>query len=243
MRLSARSLAATLLLFALWSTAGLAGAGTVQESLTEFAQLPDTGGAEWTRVGTAPALILDGNRLLLNDNTPTDRVAYQTLLGQIQASDRVTVRAQVSVLSNVGGDGALLELSRPGLELVLRLRMGRVDLMERSDTRDMAWLGTVPVDLSVAHEVSLCKEARPAGGGMEEASVEIDGVELLRVRPRGGGNLGVGRVLIGSLSYPGYGASVWSWLDTVVEHPDVAGRVPTESTSMGALKSRWSGTQ
>ncbi len=223
-----------------WAAAAMAETGAPVRLTTQFAALPELSGSSWTRVGDAPALVLSGARLLLNDNSGLARVAYQTWLGEIEAADRVTVRAEVQVLSNLDGDGALVEISRPGLEVILRLRPLRVDLVERASARETRWLGSAAVDLSSPHEILLTKNASDGVEG-EWVSVEIDGQEVIRALPRGGANLSVGRVLIGSLSYPGYGASIWSWIDLSRERVQPDTRVRTESTSVGQLKSRWSG--
>jgi hypothetical protein len=209
---------------------------------TQFAALPEQSGSPWTRIGTAPAMVIEGNRLFLNDNTSAARIAYQTLLGEIEAPDRVVISTRVQVLSNFDGDGALMEISRPGLEIVLRLRPDRVDLMERVGRREMRWLASAVVDLSAERDLSFTKSAVDEEGA-EWATVGVDGVEILRERPRGGGELGVGRVLIGSLSYPSFGASIWNWIDLELSRVDTGTLVPVEATSMSQLKSRWSPLQ
>jgi hypothetical protein len=209
---------------------------------TQFTALPEQSGSPWTRIGSAPALVIDGDRLFLNDNSSAARIAYQTMLGEIEALDRVELSTKVQVLSNYDGDGALIEISRPGLEVVLRLRRDRVDLMERVGSREMRWLASAAVDLSVERELNFTKSAVDEEGA-EWATVEVDGVEILRERPRGGGELGVGRVLIGSLSYSGFGASIWNWIDLKLSRVDTGTRVRTEATSMSQLKRRWSTLQ
>jgi hypothetical protein len=66
-------------------------------------------------------------------------------------------------------------------------------------------------------------------------------VEVARSRPAGEGNLDVGRIVIGSLSYPGVGASLWQWIEVKLEQVGADGTsIPIETSSFGGLKERWS---
>lgn len=223
-----------------------AGAEVVQtyQQRTDFDVLPEKAVQPWSRVGDGHRMILEeagGPVLLLNDNDAAERIAYQSVVGEIEAAHRIRVRARVRVLSNGDGDGALLEVSRPGMEVLVRLRTDRIDVVERLDGRQFRWLGSSPVDLTEYRELEVTKAALDEAG-LETVRVAVDGQEILRVRPRGGGGLDVGRVLLGSLSYPSYGATLWQWIDVELWATSAEGSaVSVEKSSVGSLKARWSG--
>lgn len=198
--------------------------------------LPDASGSSWDRVGTGYALILDGDELLLNDNSSAELIAFQGLLGQIESAHDVVFRAEVRVVSNVGGDGALIEISRPGMEVLVQLFPEGIVLMERDGRTGERWLGSVDVDLSEFREVAVHKTSRldPAG---EQVIVSVGGQELIRAKPHGTGDLDLGRVLFGSLGYVDFGATLWRWVE-VDARVDVA-KIPTTDATMGQLKGRF----
>ena len=202
--------------------------------LTAFAAgLPDETGSSWTRVGTGHALILDGDQLLLNDNSAGHLISYQGLLGQIEDVHDVVLQAEVKVVSNVGGDGALLEISRPGMELVVQLFPEGIVLMERDGREGERWLGSADADFSDFRVLSVHKTSRHHPDG-EHVTVSVDGQQLLRATPHGTGELDVGRVLFGSLGYPDFGATLWRWIE-VDAHLDQQ-KIPNGSGSVGRLK-------
>lgn len=209
---------------------------------TLFEALPEASATPWSKVGSAPSMILEeASALLLNDNDAGDRVAYQSMVGRVEASHRVRVQARVKVVANSDGDAALIELSRPGLEVLVRLRPDRIDVLERLEGRQTRWLGSAAADLTDYRLIEV-EKAAIGEGGQEVVRVLFEGEEILSVQPQGGGELDVGRILMGSLSYPGYGASLWRWIEVELWRDDAEGSsVSVETPSVGSLKSRWSG--
>jgi hypothetical protein len=201
----------------------------------DMSELPDAD-QSWQRIGEGYALLLDGGRLAVNDNSNAERIAFQTLVGEIAAGNEVHVRASLLILSNLMGQAATLELARPGLEIVLRLHPQQVVLGERDHSGEFRWLGQVPVDLGSLRELELVKLAA-AAAATEEVQLWLDGQLALRVTPHAVGGLGVGRVLFGSLSLPDMGASIWDWLE--IDLYDAAPQVSTRRDSFGALKARF----
>jgi hypothetical protein len=198
----------------------------------DMSEMPDAD-QSWQRIGEGYALLLDGGRLALNDNSNAERIAFQTLVGEIAAGNEVHVRASLQILSNLMGQAATLELARPGLEIVLRLHPQQVVLGERDQNGEFRWLGQAPIDLGTLRELELVKLAA-TGTAAEEVQLWLDGREALRVTPHALGGLGVGRVLFGSLSLADMGASVWDWLE--IDLYDVAPQVSTRVDSFGGLK-------
>ena len=230
-----RSLSCAFLLGSVVQVSAQVGPGTIWRY--EMSELPDTD-PSWERIGDGYALLLDGAKLAINDNSNADRIAFQTLVGEIEAGQELHVRASLQVLSNLMGQAATLEIARPGLEIILRCFPQQLVLGERDADGGFRWLGQVAVDLSTMRQIELVKLAS-GGVGIEDVSLALDGVEVLRVTPHGLGTLGVGRVLFGSLSLPDMGASIWDWLE--IELHDVVPQVPTAMQSFGALKSRFGG--
>lgn len=191
----------------------------------------------WSQLGTGHALALQDGSLLINDNDAGDRIAFQALLGDIEAQHRVELSARVYVVSNLGGRGAVLEVARPGLEVVLRMFPDHVELVEREAGGRFSWLASAPLDLSEYRDLLLVKRAKddPRGEGYE---VHADGQLVLDVLPRELGSLGVGRIILGATGYGDMGASVWDWVDLRVTRSP-SGGVAVESSSFGALKSRF----
>jgi len=187
---------------------------------------------EWERVGTGHAFLLEEQQLVLNDNSNGRYIAFQTLLGEVTAADEMRVRGRVRVISNVYGEGMALEIARPGLEAILQLHPDRVVLTEREGHGGHRWLASAPVDLSKFRELEFVKLARI--DGVEVLSVRVDGDELIRVNAVGLGGLGVGRILVGSLSLTDFGTSIWDWMELRRTTPTTA--TPTRSTSMAQLK-------
>lgn len=225
--------ALTLLLF----SAPVAGAG--ESVLHQVHEDLDSGldAGQWSQLGSGHALDLQDGSLLINDNAASDRIAFQTLLGEIEADHRVELSARVYVVSNLGGRGAVLEVARPGLEVVLRMFPDHVELVEREAGGRFGWLASAPVDLSEFRDLLLVKRSSkdPRGEGYE---VHVDGQLLLEAMPRQSGALGVGRIILGATGYGDMGASVWDWVDLRVTRPQGSG-VAVESSSFGALKSRF----
>lgn len=200
--------------------------------------LPEDTGSIWTRIGTGPVLLVDGQDLLVNDNSGAELVAYQGLLGLLDARHDVVFRGEVLVLSNIGGDGALIEISHPGLEIIVQLYRDHLSVLERVGADETHWLGSADVDLERFREIAIHKTSSVADGG-ELVSVAIDGATLLTVQPRAAGELSVGRVLFGSMGYADMGATLWRWVEVDAELKDPL--TPVSSASVGELKARFGG--
>jgi hypothetical protein len=220
------------------AAAAWAGTTLFKEARFDMGFQPDEGAGGWSRVGSGASFLLPDASLVINDNSNTDRIAFQTLLGEVQAAHRVTLTARVKVLSNIGGDAVTMEIARPGLEAVLQLYPDGLVLLERRGTGNYRFLGTVAIDLRDYHEIVLQKSASEEGP-REILSVLIDGVAVLHATPQGEGQLGVGRLLIGSTSYADMGASFWDWVSYRLD--SVENEVSTTQTSFGRLKSRFGG--
>jgi hypothetical protein len=98
------------------------------------------------------------------------------------------------------------------------------------------WLGSVPVDLTEFSEIEIHKTS-DAGPEPERISVSVDGVDLISVEPRGTGDLGLGRVLFGSLGYQDLGATVWRWVEVQAVYEEQ--KTPTTPATVGQLKGRF----
>lgn len=203
------------------------------EFTTVFDQVPGAAGL-WSQIGAAGCLV-DHGELLINDNSTGDCIAFQSMVGEIQAAHRVTVTAEMRILTNFGGQSAVIEISRPGLELLVQLDTDRIDVLERAGDRELVWLTGAPAELASYHEVSVTKLS-VVEDPRESFVVAIDGAEVVRVAGRGDGRLGVGRIVFGSLDYASLGASVWSRVDVSVVPLRVDDHVRTEERNMGALK-------
>jgi hypothetical protein len=209
---------------------------TFAEQRYDMGILPENDLAPWTKLGTAPVILLADQTLLLNDNTSDDRIAYETMLGIPQPEHRITLTARVRVISNLEGRAAVMEVARPHLQAVLRLYPEHVELVERTGTNEWRWMGTVDVDLSGFREIELTK-ASSVEDPAETISVAIDGAPVLRARPMALGDLDAGRLVIGSVALPALGASIWDWVDYRLT--SVSKQVPVETVSFGAMKSRF----
>lgn len=207
------------------------------EFSTPFDRLPDADGL-WSRIGTSGVLVTDQGELLVNDNSSGDCIAFQSLLGEIEAGHRVMVSARMRVLTNFGGETSLIEISRPGLELLVRFTPDRVEVLERRGGREPYWLAGAAVDLTEDRKLRVTKLA-VTEDPLESLVIEIQDVEVLRVAGRGNGQLGVGRIVFGSLDYPSYGASVWTRFDVSVVPIEPQGSVRTEHQNLGALKASY----
>ena len=200
---------------------------------TDLSTFPVEGNETWQKIGAAPVLHFEG-RLVCNDNRPDAYVAFQGLLGEIDAAHAIEVRASMDVISNLGGLAGVLEISRPGLELVVQLHPDRIDVTEREGRR-LRWLATAPADLSEESELVVRRESSLADP-RETLTVSVDGVEILRTAGNARGTLGVGRVVFGSLGYNSMGATRWSRIEVDAITPDVDPAVPTDVRSFGRLK-------
>jgi hypothetical protein len=229
-----------LVALALGPAARLALAGDVSvlaDRTYDMSVLPDDAPTSpWARVGSGPAFLMPDQTLIINDNSIAETIAFQTLLGRIEADHAVSLTGRVKVLANSNGDAATMEVARPGLEAVLRLYTDRVDLLERKASGGYRWMGTAPVDLSVYRTVTLRKKSRREDP-YETLVVEIDGQVVLTARPQALGGLDVGRLLVGSLSYVAVGASLWDWIRYRLE--SVAADVAADPVSMGSLKAAY----
>lgn len=226
------TLVALLVLLALAPAASADGPPPIHVA-TDLSALPVDGGEGWEKIGDGPVIHVDG-WLVCNDNDATEYVAFQGLLGDVQAEHDVIVRTSMDVLANFGGQGAMIELSRPGLELIVQLYPDRVEVLERQG-RDLRWLGGAPADLSVESVVELHK-ASSLGDPRETLTLRVDDVALVRVAGQGEGSLGVGRVVFGSMGYPDTGITRWHWIEVVAEAPTTDTTVPTDARSFGSLK-------
>jgi hypothetical protein len=197
---------------------------------------PEETGSSWTRVGTGHALLVDEDELLLNDNSPGTVVAYQGLLGRLEAGHDVVFSGELKVLSNIGGDAALIEISRPGMEILVQLHPDRITVLERASREPGRWLGSVTVDLTDFREIAVHKSS-DAGAGPESLTVSIDGSEVISVVPRGTGDMGLGRVLFGSLGYADLGATIWRWVEVQAVYEEQ--KTPTTPATVGQLKGRF----
>lgn len=205
--------------------------------MTSFSSgLPEETGSSWTRVGTGHALILSGGELLLNDNSAGFLVAYQGLLGRLEAVHDVFFRGEVRVISNLGGEAALIEISRPGMEVLVQLFPAGIVVVERAGRDEPRWLGSAEVDLSDFREIEVHKTS-VFSPDPEQVIVSVDGVELLRVQPRATGDLALGRVLFGSLGYADLGATIWRWVEVQAQLEEQ--KIPVQWSSVGRLKARF----
>ena len=233
--------AAVVLLASVAVCAGAAPAAAQQLASHEFTtvldHLPDADD-RWSKIGNSGSMVVNDSELLINDNSPGDCIAYQTLLGEIQSGHRATVSARMRVLTNLGGQAVVVEISRPGLELLLELHPDRVVALERRDGREPFWLASANVDLSAYCDLRVTKLAANEDP-LESLVVEVDGTEVLRTAGRGSGELGVGRIVFGSLDYPSFGASVWRRIEVSVVPIEVDGGVRTDARSVGALKASY----
>jgi len=198
--------------------------------------IPEDTGSSWTRVGTGHVLLLDDDELLINDNSTSSVVAYQGLLGRLEASHDVFFRGEVKVLSNIGGEAALIEISRPGMEVLVQLYPDGISVVERAGRDPARWLGSASVDLTEFREIEIHKTS-DAGPDPERLSVSVDGVELVSIEPRGTGDLGLGRVLFGSLGYADLGATIWRWVEVQAVYEQQ--KIPTAPATIGQLKGRF----
>lgn len=224
-------------LLAVFAATASADVAVIADERFDMTELPDDAvSSPWTRLGGAPAFLSADGTLVINDNSTSDKIAFQALLGEVEADHRVVLSGRVKVLANEQGDAVTLEVARPGLEAVVRLFADRIELAERRAEGQMRWHGSAPVDLTGFHEISLEKASR-AADAHETLSVSVDGQVVLTARPRAEGQLGVGRLVVGSLSYVATGASQWDWWAYRVERD--TGQLAAEVTTMGALKSRY----
>lgn len=188
----------------------------------------------WEKLGTGAALLLPEGSLLLNDNRGDDKIGYQTLVGRIQAENRVVLTASLKALSNFDGRGAVMEISRPGLQVSLRFFPDRLELVERQENGDWRWMASRSVDLfSEFHEISLEKSSSAQEGG-ERIRVWLDGSLVADLKPQCSSRIPVGRVVIGAMSRPSLGASIWDWMR--YELDGLVSSLPTEESSIGQLK-------
>jgi hypothetical protein len=203
---------------------------------TEMTQIPDGSNSPWSRIGTAHALLHEGT-LVCNDNMGDGYIAFQGMLGELQAEHTVEFRAAVKVHSNIGGQGAVVEISRPGLELIVQLHHDRVDVAERADGY-LRWVATAPASLTEEHVLRIRKNSVREDSD-ETLTVWVDGVQVLQARGLAAGTLGVGRVAFGSLGYQSMGATQWRWVELDAEPVSADTAVPVETRSFGALKSEF----
>ena len=201
---------------------------------TDLSSLPDSGSSDWTRVGTAHVLVYEG-LLVLNDNMVDGFVAYQGYLGQLRAEHEIEVETSMYVMSNIGGLGAVLEVSRPGQEMIVQLFPDRVAVAEREAGGRLRWITTVPVRLDEECRVRVQK-ASVIEDPSETLRVYVDDTLIVECTGRGAGELDIGRVVFGSLGYGSMGASFWRWIDVRATTPEPGTMVDTETRSFGALK-------
>ncbi len=231
-----RSVATLLILFLAAASASAQTLVSHYETTTFDTGLPEETGSSWARVGTGHVLMVAEGEMLMNDNSPGMVVAYQGLLGQVEAGHDVVFRGEVKVLSNIGGEGALIEVSRPGMEVLVELYPDAINVVERSGRDPMRWLGSAGVDLKDFRVVEIHKTS-DVSGAPERVTVSVDGVEVISVVPRGTGDLGLGRILFGSLGYPDLGATVWRWVE-VRAVPELQ-KAPATPATVGQLKGRF----
>ena len=119
------------------------------------------------------------------------------------------------------------------MEVLVELSPGEVSVHERDGRDTPRWIASADVDLTVFREIEILKSSisDPLG---ERVVVRVDGSTLLDVQPRGTGELGVGRVVFGSLGYPDLGASLWRWVEFQAEW--IEQKTPSAPRSVGSLK-------
>jgi hypothetical protein len=195
----------------------------------EMSVLPDA--EDWERIGASHAFLQEGGTLVINDNSAGERIAFQTWSGEVESTDEIHFRARVQVVSNIEGHAVTIEIARPGLELILRLYPDHMVLVER-DGSGFRWLAGYDADLSEFVELELVKEPS-VDGEIEGVQVLLGGVLVMSAVPQATGSLGVGRVIVGSLSYPDVGASFWDWIE--LERIE-ATSVRTEQRTLGSIK-------
>ena len=238
-RTLAHRLAAICVLLLSLATVVPAAAQTLvsHSEVTSFTSgMPEDTTSSWTRVGTGHVLLVGPGELLINDNSTATVIAYQGLLGRLEASHDVVFRGEVQVLSNIGGDAALIEISRPGMEVLVQLYPDGITVMERAGRDPARWLGTASVDLTEFCELEVHKTSN-AGPDPESLTVSVNGVEVVSVVPRGAGDLGLGRVLFGSLGYADLGATIWRWVEVQAVYE--VRKTPAAAASVGQLKGRF----
>lgn len=212
----------------------------VAEGDYEMSTFPEDDSSPWTRLGYGTAMLLpDEGSLFINDNRVDDRIGYQTLLGAIQAENRVVLKARLKVLSNFDGRGTVMEISRPGLQVALHLYPNRVELVERTATGTWRWLASASADFfQDYHEVTLEKDSSGMPGG-EMVRLWLDGTLIAERRPQADSLLEVGRIVIGAMSRPSMGASIWDWVSYDVDGLEKG--LPSSGKTIGALKAAFSG--
>ncbi len=205
----------------------------------DMSVLLDQGSPSWTRLGHGTAMLLpDEGSLFLNDNRSDDRIGYQTLLGAIEAQNRVRLSARVRVLTNFDGRGTVMEISRPGLQVALHLYADRVDLVERGADGQWRWMASASANFfDEYHEVVLEKDSDQAPQG-EMVRLWLDGTLIAERRPRADSLLEVGRIIVGAMSRPSFGASVWNWLRYDLD--GIGKSLPQSGMSVGAWKAGFS---
>ena len=188
----------------------------------------------WEKIGGGATILLPDGSLLINDNRGDDKIGYQTLLGRISEQNRVIISARLKALSNFDGRGAVMEISRPGLQVGLRFFPDRLILVERDEDGEWRWLASSSVDLfNDFHEVAL-EKGSSAGPDGERIKVWLDGVLVADVKPCAASLVPVGRVVIGALSRPSLGASIWDWMRYDLD--GLVSALPSEEGSFGSLK-------
>lgn len=200
----------------------------------EMSTYLDQDAPPWTRIGDGAAILLDDGSLLINDNRSDDQVSFQTLLGQIEAENRLVLSARLKALSNFDGKGSVLEFSRPHLQVALHFFADRMELVEMNPAGKWCWLATVPADFfNEYHEVKLVKGSNREPGG-EMIGVWLDGTQRVLVEPKGGSRLEVGRVIMGATSRPSMGASIWDWVRYDLD--GLSKGLPSSPKTFGGLK-------
>ena len=220
------------------SAANAADLRTELSAVYEMSVLLEEDLPPWEKLGGGATILLPDGSLLINDNRGDDKIGYQTLVGRIQSENRVIISARLKALSNFDGRGAVMEISRPGLQVALRFFPDHLELVERKDSGDWRWLASRSVDLfHEFHEVSLEKSSSAEDGG-ERIRVWLDGSLMADVKPQGDSTLPIGRVLIGALSRPSLGASIWDWMRYDLD--GLVSSLPADESSVGELKASFS---
>jgi len=120
----------------------------------------------------------------------------------------------------------------------MHLYADRVDLVERGADGQWRWMASASANFfDEYHEVVLEKDSDQAPQG-EMVRLWLDGTLIAERRPRADSLLEVGRIIVGAMSRPSFGASVWNWLRYDLD--GIGKSLPQSGMSVGAWKAGFS---